>query len=244
MKSAFTGKIALISGVTSGVGLAAARRLIDEGAEVLGLGRSAEKLMLAQSELGPGFRGELSDLADAHARSALCERLAARAPRLDLFLSCAAESLYVSAHEVDAESLRRLFEVNVLAVIELCRAVVPLMQAGGRIVLMSSLAARRPVDEKFGLYAASKAALERFTEALCSELHPRGIGVSVVAPGVTDTATYDCVPTFAPARRTLIETVPVWLSAEDIADAIVWVCSRPPHVVVRELVLAPDRQPH
>ncbi len=242
MKSAFAGKIALISGATSGVGLAAARCLIAEGAAVHGLGHDAERLAHVARELGPSFRAELADLSDARSRSALCQRLREAVPRVDLFLSCAAESLYASPCEAESESLSHLFELNVLAAVDLCRAVAPQMGAGGQIVLLSSLAARRLVDSRFGLYAASKAALEHFAEALRLELHPRGVHVSVVAPGATDTATYDRMPTFAPARRALVESVPVWLSAEDIADAVMWVCSRPTHVVVSELVLVPARQ--
>jgi len=162
----------------------------------------------------------------------------------DLFLNCAGESLYARAHEAEPDSVRRLFELNVLAVVELCRTAAPLMRRGGQIVVLSSLMAHGTEDERFGIYAASKAAIERFSDALRRALRPRGIRVSLVAPGVADTATYDRMPTFAPARRALIETVPVWLSAEDIADALLWVCSRPAHVVVSELVLMPDQQTH
>ena len=244
MKSAFEGKIALISGATSGVGLAAARALIAAGARVVGLGRSAERLALTERELGPDFRAELVDLSDAEARSRWCARFVESESEVDLFLSCAGGSLYASAQEVEPAALRELFELNVLAAVELCRAVAPRLRASGQIVLLSSLAARASEDAKFGAYAASKAALERFATTLRRELHPRGIRVSVIAPGVTDTATYDRMPTFAPERKALLERVPVWLSAEDIAEAVLWVCSRPAHVAVSELVLVPDRQTH
>lgn len=242
MKPAFESQLVVLSGVTSGIGLATARRLIAAGAEVLGIGRNADKLAEVAHELGPRFCPQLADLSSVNARAELASRLRRLERPVDVFLSNAAECVYESTLKLAPHDLRRLFETNVFAAMDLCQAIVPLMRAGSRLVQLSSLAARHLPNAKFSPYAATKAALEQFTEGLRLELHPRGIHVTVVAPGLVDTAIYDQVPNFEPTRQEIIEQVPIWLSAEDVADAIVWVLSRPSHVVVTELVVMPDRQ--
>jgi ribitol 2-dehydrogenase len=242
MKPIFDNQFVVLSGATSGIGLATARRMIAEGAEVLGIGRSEAKLAEVERELGPRFRPALAELSDATSRARLCERIRRLERPVDIFLSNAAECVYQSSLKLGSSGLRRLFETNVLAAIDLCQVVVPLMRCGSRLLQVSSAAARHLPDAKFAPYAATKGAIEQFTEGLRLELHPRGIHVSLIAPGLVDTAIYDQVPNFEPTRQKIIQQVPIWLSAEDVADAIVWVLARPAHVVVTELVVMPDRQ--
>jgi NADP-dependent 3-hydroxy acid dehydrogenase YdfG len=242
MNLPFDQEFVILTGATSGIGLATARRLIAAGAEVLGIGRNADKLAEVERELGPRFHPELSDLGDIASRAQLTARIRKLERPVDVFLSNAAECVYESSLKLGSNELRRLFETNVLAAMDLCQTVVPFMRSGSRLVQVSSVAARHLPNAKFSPYAATKAALEQFTEGLRLELHPRGIHVSLIVPGLVDTAIYDQVPNFEPTRRKIIEDVPIWLSAEDVADAIVWVLSRPPHVVVTELVVMPDRQ--
>ncbi len=242
MKPTFDQELVVLTGATSGIGLATTRKLVAAGAQVLGVARSAAKLAEVARELGPRFLPLLADLSDPTARAALLAQLAKLQRPVDVFLNNAAECVYESALQLASTELRRLFEVNVLASIELCQAVVPLMKSGSRLLQVSSVAARHLPNAKFAPYAATKSAIEQFTEGLRLELHPRGIHVSLIVPGLVDTAIYDQVPNFEPARQKIIEQVPIWLSAEDVADAILWVLSRPSHVVVSELTLMPDRQ--
>ena len=107
---------------------------------------------------------------------------------------------------------------------------------------VSSVVARHLPSAKFAPYAASKAALDCLSEALRLELHPRGIHVSRIAPGLVDTPIYDKVDGFERAREKIREQVPTWLSAADVAEAIVWMASRPAHLVVSELSLLPSAQ--
>jgi len=242
MKPTFDQQLVVLTGATSGIGLATARRLIAAGATVLGVGRSAPKLAEVERELGSQFLPELADLSDVASRAQLCERLRQRGRAVDVFLSNAAECVYESPLRLESAEIERLFQINVFAAMDLSQAVVPLMKSGARLVQVSSVAARHLPNAKFAPYAATKIALEQFTEGLRLELHPRGIHVSLIVPGLVDTAIYDQVPNFEPTRQKIIEQVPIWLSAEDVADAIVWVLSRPAHVVVTELVVMPDRQ--
>jgi NAD(P)-dependent dehydrogenase (short-subunit alcohol dehydrogenase family) len=150
--------------------------------------------------------------------------------------------LYDSPLDVPAERLSRLFEINVTAALELTQAVARRMQPGAQIVNVSSVVARHLPAAKFGPYAASKAALDCLSEALRLELHPRGIRVTTLSPGLVDTPIYDKVQGFERARQKIREQVPTWLTPQDVASAIVWVATRPPHLVVSELSLLPSAQ--
>lgn len=234
------GKLALVTGVTSGIGAATVRALLAAEMRVIGLGRSANKLQAAASELGPNFQPILADLADPESRRRALAGLPAEP--VHLLVNNAAECVYESPQQFPPEQLSRLFEVNVSAALALVQAVAQGMPAGAQIINVSSVVARHLPAAKFAPYAASKVALDCLTEALRLELHPRGVRVSTVAPGLVDTPIYDKVSGFNRAKEKIKEQVPQWLSAEDVADAIVWVASRPPHLVVADLSLLPSGQ--
>jgi serine 3-dehydrogenase (NADP+) len=235
-----SGKLAFVTGVTSGIGAATVRALLAEGMRVVGLGRDRARLSAAEREFGPDFRPIVADLASGEAR----RRALAELPDepIQLLVNNAAECVYESPLSLPAERLSRLFEINVTAALELTAGVARTMQAGARIVNVSSVVARHLPAAKFAPYAATKLALDGLSEALRLELHPRGVLVSSVAPGLVDTPIYDKVSGFERARSKIREQVPTWLTAEDVADAIVWIASRPEHVVVSELSLLPSAQ--
>jgi NADP-dependent 3-hydroxy acid dehydrogenase YdfG len=116
------------------------------------------------------------------------------------------------------------------------------MGPGGHVVQISSVTARFLPTAKFGAYAMTKSAVEQLVEALRLELAPRGVRVSSVSPGLVDTPIYDKLDGFSEARAKLRTQVPDWLSSEDVADAVVWILSRPANVVVSELVVMPKGQ--
>jgi NADP-dependent 3-hydroxy acid dehydrogenase YdfG len=116
------------------------------------------------------------------------------------------------------------------------------MRAGGHIVNTSSVTTRFLPNERFAPYAVTKSAIDQFHAGLRLELEPRGIKTTLVAPGLVDTPIYDKLDGFEKTRAKIREAIPVWLSADDVAEAIVWALSRPSHVVVGELVLFPQGQ--
>ena len=242
--SRLQGKLALVTGVTSGIGAETVRALLAQGMKVWGLARDAARLDACASQLGPQFRPILLDLADANARTSVCAELSreSRETPVQLLINNAAECVYDSPLTLPAARLSRLFEINVTAGIELCQALAASMPVGAQIINISSVVARHLPSAKFAPYAASKAALDCLSEALRLELHPRGIHVSTIAPGLVDTPIYDKVDGFARARQKIIEQVPTWLSARDVAETIVWMATRPPHLVVSELSLLPAAQ--
>ena len=241
--SRLQGKLALVTGVTSGIGAATVRALLCEGMRVVGVGRDAARLATAGRGFGPGFRPLLADLAAPDARQrAFAELVQLAEEPIWLLVNNAAECVYESPLEVPAERLARLFEINVTAALELTQQVARRMPAGAQIVNLSSVVAAHLPSAKFAPYAATKAALDCLSEALRLELHPRGIRVSTVSPGLVDTPIYDKVEGFERARQKIREQVPAWLSAEDVASAIVWIATQPPHVVVSQLSLLPSAQ--
>ena len=234
------GKLALVTGVTSGIGAATLRALLAREMRVIGVGRDPARLAATARELGPRFRPILADLAEPAARRRALSELAEEP--LSLLVNNAAECVFESLDQLPPARLSRLFEINVTAVLELVQLVAPRMGAGAQIVNVSSVVARHLPSSKFAAYAATKTALDCLTEALRLELHPRGVHVSSILPGLVDTPIYDKVEGFERTRQKLHEQVPTWLSAEDVAEAIVWIATRPAHLVISELTILPSAQ--
>lgn len=234
------GKLALVTGVTSGIGAATVRALLAQGMRVIGIGRDAARLVTAARELGANFRSLLADLAAPEARRRAFAELGEEP--LQLLVNNAAECVYESPLALSAERLSRLFEINVSAALELTQHAARGMSAGSQIINVSSVVARHLPSAKFAPYAATKTALDCLSEALRLELHPRGIQVSTVSPGLVDTPIYDKVEGFERARQKIREQVPTWLRAEDVADAIVWMATRPANVVVADISILPGSQ--
>jgi NADP-dependent 3-hydroxy acid dehydrogenase YdfG len=240
--NSLNGKTAVVTGVTSGIGRATAAQLLAAGARVVGVARNAGKLGELSAEFGERFSSLVVDLAVPAERARGCAVLAEQSSEIDILISNAAECVYESSLTLAPSALSRLFETNVLACIELCQALVPRMREGSHLVQLSSVVTEFMPNARFGPYAASKAAIEQFVNALRLELHPRRIHVSLVRPGLVDTPIYDNVPNFDGTRRKLAEQVSTWLTAEDVADTICWLLQRPPHAVISEITILPAEQ--
>jgi NADP-dependent 3-hydroxy acid dehydrogenase YdfG len=232
----------VVTGCTSGIGRATVRALLDAGATVVGVGRDEQRLAGMRSELGVRFTALAADLASRQSIERAGAGLAGLGRKVDLFVSNAAECSYDSLLEIDPEEALRLFQVNVVALSTLARALVPLMRDGGQIVQLSSVTARYLPGPKFAAYAATKRAVETYAEALRLELAPAGIRVALIVPGLVDTPIYDKVRGFESARKKLQTQIPEWLRPTDIAEAIVFIASRPSHVAITDLVLYPTAQ--
>lgn len=242
MAGLFEGKLAVVTGATSGIGAALARRLCAEGATVIGVGRRRDALM-AEAIHGEGrFVAVCADLADPASRAHALEDISDRAPRIDALINNAGEAAYASPLELGAARWRALFEINLHAAIEIAVELAPRLAAGSHLINVSSVTARYAPNPRFAAYAATKGALDRATEALRLELDPRGVHVTSIAPGLVDTPLYDKVSGFTTTRDKISRQVPSWLTTADIVDAVVWVLTRPEHVVVSELVLMPSGQ--
>jgi len=187
----FEGKVALVTGGNSGIGLAVAKGLVDEGARVVIVGRNADTVARSAAELGAAARGIVADtsrLADIDRALAATREFGAG--RLDVVFANAGVGTFGPLAATSEEMFDATFDVNVRGVYFTVQKSVPLMQQGGAIVLNASVAAGKG-NPGSSVYAASKAAVRSFGRTLANELVERGIRVNVVSPGPIETPIFD-----------------------------------------------------
>jgi short-subunit dehydrogenase len=189
------GPVAIVTGASSGIGAASALALGAAGFRVVLAARRAELLAALAERIessGGTALGVATDLADTQATARLVARSLEAFGRVDLLVNNAGFSLAGAIEQLSRDELRRTFEVNLLAGLQLAGEVTPLMRAqgGGRIVQIGSLAARVPAPLAVP-YAATKAALEAATDGLRLEVSRWGIDVCLVIAGFVDTETFD-----------------------------------------------------
>jgi NAD(P)-dependent dehydrogenase (short-subunit alcohol dehydrogenase family) len=189
MATKLAGKIALVTGGTSGLGLATAKRFVSEGAKVVVTGRRQAELEAAVKELGGsalGVRGDVSNLADLdHLYRTICEKF----DRLDVLFANAGGGAFVALGEITEEHFDKYFGINVKGTLFTVQKALPLMAAGGSIVLNGSMVSVKGVPG-FSVYAATKAALRSFARTWAVDLKGKNIRVNVVSPGTVVTPGY------------------------------------------------------
>jgi uncharacterized protein len=209
------GAVALVTGGSSGIGAAIARALTAAGARPLVAGRDARRLATVARETG-GVPLQ-ADLADPDGPAALASAALREAGHIDLLVSNAGVGWAGPIGEIPPAKVNELITVNLTAPIQLIRLLAPTMteRRGGRIMFVSSIAGATGVREE-SVYAAAKAGLSCFAESLSYELADRGVGVSLIVPGVVDT------PFFERRGRAYHRRRPVLIPAERIAEAVIW----------------------
>jgi NADP-dependent 3-hydroxy acid dehydrogenase YdfG len=232
----------VVSGVTSGIGLATARLLLEKGYAVAGLGRRKDALGALRAELGARFAPIEVDFAERMSLERGILELGALSGEVAAVVSNAAECVYQTLLDLPLERLDRLLTVNVRGPVALAQALVPRLGEGGVFIQVSSVTARFLPGAKFAAYSATKAAMDTMVEGLRLELGPRKIRVSTITPGLVDTAIYDKVEGFAGARRKLEAQIPEWLRPEDVARAVLFILEQPAHVAIPDLVITPTLQ--
>lgn len=183
------GKVALITGGTSGIGLATARVFTEEGARVIIVGRGQAKLDAAVESLGGKARGLAGDVAKVEELEAVTERVREMEGRIDVLFVNAGLGSFVPLEKVTEEYYDRCFDTNVKGSYFTVQKVLPLMSEGGSIILTGSMVSIKGV-EAFGVYSATKAAIRSFARSMCVDLKGRGIRVNVVSPGKIVTERY------------------------------------------------------
>ena len=179
-------RTALITGASSGIGLATGRRLVDGGARVLLTGRGEDALRAAGDELGERALMLRSDAASLPDIDALAERARAELGELDLLFVNAGITRWTAYDEVTGEQFDEVFDINAKGAFFTVQKLAPLIRDGGAVVLTTSVAAEMG-NPLTSAYAASKAAVRSMTRSFARELAGRGVRVNAVSPGVIDT---------------------------------------------------------
>jgi NAD(P)-dependent dehydrogenase (short-subunit alcohol dehydrogenase family) len=222
------GRAVVISGGTSGIGLACARRLQQEGAQVWILGTSRRTVDAALAQLpAEGIQGSVCDFADADAVDAAVDEAAAALGRIDIAVcNAGVDGQGVGALELDVAALRRVLEVNVVGVFLLARACARLMSPGSAIVVNASVNALRP-EAGFLDYNVSKAGAAMVARSLALDLASRGIAVSAILPGYVPTRMTEPYLQDASTRAEILEGIPSGRlgTPEEIAGLVAYLAS-------------------
>jgi 3-hydroxy acid dehydrogenase / malonic semialdehyde reductase len=236
----------LITGASSGFGTAAARRFAARGDRVIAAARRTDRLRELAKELGPDVLLPLT--LDVRDRASV-ERLPAELPpdfaQVDILLNNAGLALGLEpAQEADVDQWEQMIETNCTGLVYVTRAFLPQMVARGRghVVNLGSIAGTYPYPGG-NVYGASKAFVHQFSLNLRSDLHGTGVRVTCVEPGLSGGTEFSDVRFGGDTRRAAAVYAGIQpLTAEDIAAAIEWATSQPPHVNVNVIELMPVSQ--
>ncbi len=187
--SKHAGKVALITGGTSGIGLAAAKRLALEGAQVVITGRRQAELERAVADIGHDAIALRGDIAVATDLDAIMAAITTAHGRIDLLFANAGGGEFAPLGSITEAQVDKYLGINVKGTLFTVQKALPLMAQGGAIVVTGSIAAHQGTPA-FGVYAATKAALRSFVRTWASDLKGRDIRVNLIAPGVVVTPAY------------------------------------------------------
>jgi NADP-dependent 3-hydroxy acid dehydrogenase YdfG len=245
MTKALQDTVALVTGASSGIGEATARALADQGATVAVLARRKDRLDALAAEIG-GLAIE-TDVTDSDQSVAAVERAARELGRLDIVINNAGVMLLGPIVDAPVDEWDRMVALNIQGLLYVAHAALPhLLSAAEReprrvadLVNVSSVAGRR-VGAGGGIYQMTKHGVGVFSEALRQEVTGRHVRSSLVEPGATESELVTHVRD--EVRATLPPGAGQILRAEDIADAILYIVTRPRHVAINEVLVRPTEQ--
>ncbi len=238
MTQDLSGKVAAVTGAASGIGLECARAMLGAGARVVLVDRAEDRLREVCEGLGAGAEPLVVDLLDPGSVAGMMPAILARAGRLDVFHANAGSYVGGDVHGGDPDAWDRMLNLNVNATFRSIHAVLPHMveRGSGDIVVTSSVAGLVPVAVE-PVYTASKHAVQAFVHTLRRQVMRHGIRVGAVAPGPVVTALLDDWPREkmedALAHGSLIEP-------REVAEAVLFMLTRPRNVTIRDLVILPQ----
>lgn len=181
-----SGKTAIITGGTTGIGFETARQFINDGARVLITGRSQDKLDAALANLGPNASGVVADSVRLDDLDRLAGVARDRLGKVDILFANAGNGMFSPISDVSEELFDRQFDLNVKGAFFTVQKLLPLMDRGGSIILTASAVSEKGAPGG-SLYFASKAAVRSFARSLAAELGPQGIRVNALSPGIVPT---------------------------------------------------------
>jgi NAD(P)-dependent dehydrogenase (short-subunit alcohol dehydrogenase family) len=230
-----TGKVALITGASQGIGLAVARALAERGCNLAITGRNKAKLKQAVKELieiGVEVLPCICDVRDPESVESLAIAIEGRFHRLDFLVNNAGVAHESSTvDKLDYETWKEVIDTNLSGLFLVTHTILPLMKPGGAIVNNLSTAAKR-IFPGSSAYNASKHGAQGFTDTLREELREKGIRVIAVLPGATDTAIWDTLWPDAPRKK--------MMRPETVATAVVNALLLPDDGTLEELSVRPS----
>lgn len=244
MAGTLAGRVALVTGASSGIGEGAALALAAAGATVVVAARRADRLedLVKRIQTAGGKALALpGDVVDEAVAKGIVEQTVKRFGRLDILVNSAGIIQAGGVENAKLDEWRRVLEVNLLATLYTCTAAIGPMreQGSGDIINISSTAGRRAAAP-FGPYSTSKFGLTGMTEGLRQEVGKYGIRVCIIEPGATTTEVADSItdPNYRKAMQAHVAKDGA-MKPEDVADAIVFVASLPRRANVSQLLIRP-----
>ena len=240
MDRSLSGKVAVVTGASSGIGLATARVLADAGALLVVAARSTEKLEQAARELGGATTAIATDVTSTKEVDDLIAKTIQLHGRIDILIANA--GIYAGGDFVtnDVTQLLRLIDTNVGGVIRVIHATLKSMIAAGTgdIVVTSSVSGHQSIHWE-PVYSASKHAVQALTHGLRRQLIGTGVRIGAIAPGVVLNDLWQVTDAAAVADGVAAGT---GLTSEDVADAVLYMLTLPRHINIRDLVILPTNQ--
>ncbi len=224
------GKVALVTGANSGIGLATAKRFVSEGAYVFITGRRQKELDAAVREIGKNVtavQGDVSNLADL---DRLFAQIKKEKGKIDIVFANAGVAKYAPLGKMTEEFYDSIFNINVKGVLFTVQKALPLLRDGSSVVLNASIVASKGFSSN-SVYGATKAAVRSFARTWTTDLKNRGIRVNAVSPGATDTPGLRDLFASSEAgqqrKKMISETVPLGRlgTPDEIAKAVVFLAS-------------------
>lgn len=238
MSESLKGKVAAITGAASGIGLECARTLIAEGVKVVLIDRAKDSLEQKCAELGPNALPLVVDLLQPAQVSAMLPQILDLAGGLDIFHANAGAYVGGDVQEGNPDEWDRVLNLNINAAFRSVHAVLPHMveQKSGDIIFTSSIAGIVPVVWE-PIYTASKFAVQAFVHTTRRQLAKHGVRVGAVAPGPVVTALLDDWPK---AKMDEALASGSLMQPKEVADAVLFMLTRPRNVTIRDLVILPN----
>jgi NADP-dependent 3-hydroxy acid dehydrogenase YdfG len=244
-------RIAIVTGATSGIGEATVKKFISAGFGVIGNGRNAAKLAEMEREIGPAFSGAAGDAAD----DTVLENLFATASdrfgkAVDIVVANAGRGLGGSIKDADLSQFDNLLKINVTGTLSLlqkaAQKIVDIQQNvfpknAADIVIIGSVVGRH-ISPFSAVYGATKFAVHGLAESLRREIGPKGVRVSLVEPGMVLTGFQSAAGYNDEMVRSLEDRFGPLLVADEVASAIYYIVTQPPHVHISDIVVRPTRQ--
>lgn len=244
MSQSVSGKTMIVTGASSGIGRATAFKFAAEGAQLVLVARSAEKLAAVAEEIAKTYGSKTLVVPADLTKPKDIERVVSESVQhfgaIDILFANAGSYVTGNVAEGDADEWDRIIDVNVNSVFRLVRAVLPGMIArrSGDIVVTSSISGHQAIHWE-PVYSATKHAVQSFVHGLRRQVAPHNVRVGALAPGIVLNELWGLVDPAEIERRAEAHE---GLRSEDVADALHFMVTRPPNATIRDLVILPQNQ--